>query len=119
MNAILKLEVIGDDCHAYMHALDRGKIKNIQTREMCRAMKYGQARYYPSIMRLEQNRRIPVERMMKDYSNAKKLGTHGVFDWYSLEPGRYEIRECVELGAMRTKYITVNDDGSISESDNA
>ena len=119
MNAILKLEVIGDDCHAYMHALDRGKIKNIQIREMCRAMKYGQARYYPSVAHLGQNGCIPVERMMKDYSNAKKLGARGVFDWYSLEPGRYEIHECVELGVMRTRHITVNHDGSISEDNNA
>jgi len=119
MNAIIKLEVVGDDCHAYMHALDRGKIKNIQVREMCRAMKYGQVRYYPSVTCLEQNGRTPIPRMMKDYSHAQKLGARGVYDWYTLEPGRYEIRECVELGVMRTRRITVAPDGSIQEDNDA
>ncbi len=119
MNAIIKLEVIGDDCHAYMWALNRGKIKYPKIREMCRAMKYGQTKYYPSVTCLENNGRNLIERMMKDYSHAKNLGFRGVFDWYTLEPGQYKIRQCIGLGMMQIKYITVNLDGSIHEGNNA
>lgn len=118
MNAIVKLEIIGDNYHAYVAALNSGKIKHIKIKEMCQALKYGQPKYYPSIFRIDDGHRIRIGRMMKDYSQAKKLGERNVFDWYTLQPGTYEINECVALGVMAMKIIVVNDDGSVAESNN-
>lgn len=50
-----------------------------------------------------------------DYSNADKRGNEGVYRWYCLPPGLYEVHERVSWKHIDHRFIIVTDMGKIKE----
>lgn len=109
MLAVLKLEIIGDNYYAakreaphkkrylqrYESALGRNTSRPWVARLTGLDPKYGFAREFLS--------------GQKDYSLANSVGSRGVFVYYPLKPGVYEVNERLTWKKTRRYFIRVED----------
>lgn len=51
----------------------------------------------------------------RDYSNANSVGSRGVYDYYILRPGVYEILEALSWKRSRKYYLFVSDNYNMEE----
>lgn len=49
-----------------------------------------------------------------DYEKANRTGSRGVFRWYTLEPGAYEINERYKVNKVR-RYFGIVENGEFRE----
>jgi hypothetical protein len=113
MRAVLRLELIGDNYHAYAKLSREGKIRYPRLRDEIDAIRFGQKRFRPWVARITGTdahfglARSFSQPVMNDYSQANAIGSRGIFAWYALESGLYEVNECVALGKARRYFIRV------------
>ena len=120
MRAVLRLEIIGDNY------LQRNKLIEEKSlpyprmmREMINVIRYGQRRLRPWVARVTGlDDRFGFAREfiigMRDYSQANSIGSFGVYEYFALTPGIYEVNESVELGKTRRYFVRVQN-GEIVE----
>jgi hypothetical protein len=113
MRAVLRLEVIGDNYLQHQKLINQGKAQWPQNlREMVKVIRYGQRRFRPWVARLrglDEKYGFAREFVvgMRDYSLANSIGSRGVYEYFALEDGIYEVNECVKLGHSRRYFIRV------------
>jgi len=115
MRAVLRLEAIGDNWRWYARQLEQGKIRNPHLRDNINAIRYGQKRHRPWVARIQgTDDRWDFKREFvqgpRDYTYADKLGERGIYEYFYLQPGLYEINDPIALGESRRYFARVNDD---------
>ncbi len=110
VRAVLKLEIIGDNYRwAARHGVD---LSRLPTRRMIDVIRYGRRELRPWVARLVGlDKRFGFKREfitgMRDYSLANGDGSRGVYEYWALPDGLYEINECVKWGQARRRFIRV------------
>jgi hypothetical protein len=84
--------------------MDAGRIHAPRLRDEIDAIRYGGPGVVPWVARLGRNGRREFIDGQRDYMHADKLGNRGVFVYFYLLPGIYEINEPVALGKGRRYY---------------
>lgn len=110
MRAVLKLEMIGDNYLQHLKLVEQGKAPQPCLKRYIRLLKYGQRKFRPWVARLrglDEKYRFAREFIvgMRDYSLANSIGSRGVFEYFALANGLYEINECIKLGCARRYFI--------------
>lgn len=112
MRAVLKLEIIGDNYLQRRKLIEAGKAPRPHLKEWIRILRYGRKQFRPWVARITGfhnkygfTREFIVG--MRDYSDANSIGSRGVYEYFALEPGLYEVNECVKLGLARRYFIRV------------
>lgn len=110
MRAVLKLEIIGDNYQwAARNSVDTSRLP---TKHMIEVIRFGRKELRPWVARLTQlNDRHGFDREfltgMRDYSLANGSGSRGIYEYWALPEGFYEINECVKLGVNRRRFVRV------------
>lgn len=101
MRAVLRIELIGDDFHYYK----RTKTKSPdQLWQMAKRFGFNETRPWVAKITGLDDRfgfKREFQRGTRDYSQANSTGSRGIFCYYPLKPGLYEINE--RLSWKRTK----------------
>ena len=114
MRAVIRLEVIGENYRHHLRAVGEGKAKKPHLKKYIELLRYGQKKFTPWVARITANGYEFIE-SHRDYSQANGIGSRGIFEYYALRAGLYEVNACVKLGEMRRYCIIVNDDTTIEE----
>lgn len=115
MKAVLELEVIGDNLYAYRRMVREGKA-DPQPRQTAQADKLAPKGTRPWVARITGLdahyglSREFVRFQQKDYTQANSVGSRGVFVYYTLDPGVYEVNERVTWQKTRRYFIRVDSD---------
>lgn len=109
MKAVLRLECIGDNYIQRARLIEQGKAQMPHhTRQFIPIIRYGQKHFRVWVARVVDGKREFITGM-RDYSLANSIGSRGIFEYFALDDGIYEINECVELGKSRRYFIQVQD----------
>lgn len=114
MRTVLKLEVIGDNYRQHLRAIETGKAPMPHMAQYLQALRFGRPDLQPWAARLNDTGREFVTGM-RDYADANGIGSRGVYEYFALSPGLYEVNECVRLGKARRYCIRVADDTTYQE----
>ena len=113
MLAVLKLELIGDNFFSYRRARASGK-----ARENPRVERYGEMlgrdkspSWVARITGLDDKYGFAREfqRGQKDYSRANSIGSRGIYEYFALPDGIYEVHERLTWRRTRRYFIRVKD----------
>lgn len=113
--AALRLEVIGEYYQWVAANRKNSKIvRHLPLREEINIIRYGQRKFRPWVARLTGlDNRFGFQREflvgMRDYSRADARCFRGIFEYFSLFPGVYEINECIKPGQARRYFVRVED----------
>lgn len=107
MRAVLRIELIGDDFFYYQ----RTKIKSPeQLWQMSRRLGFNEQKsWVAKITGLDDKFGFKREflRGTRDYSQANSTGSRGIFCYYPLKPGLYEINERVNWKRVKHWFAKV------------
>lgn len=107
MKAVLRLECIGDNYIQRAHLIGQGKVQMPRhTRQFIPIIRYGQKRFRVWVAKLVDGERQFITGM-RDYSLANSIGSRGIFEYFALDDGVYEVNECTKLGKSRRYFIRV------------
>lgn len=107
MKAVLQLECIGDNYIQRARLIRQGKAQMPrEVRQFVPIIKYGQKRFCVWVARQVDGKRKFVTGM-RDYSLANSIGSRGIFEYFALDDGVYEVNECMALGKSRRHFIRV------------
>ena len=113
MRAVLKLEIIGEPYHWLRRNRQRALIKRtLPIREEINIIRYGRKSLRPWVAKIvgvdaHYGYKREFRTGMRDWSLARSSGMHGVYEYYALTPGIYEVNECIKLGQSRRYFIRV------------
>ncbi len=118
MRYVLKIEAIGDNYRASAQRWLRGQTASRGA--MAQTLKLGAKRLSPWVARLtgldSQNRiQRDFVKAQKDWSDANGTGSRGVWLWYFLEPGIYEINQRETWHRTRRYFARVIDERTLVE----
>lgn len=102
MKAVLKLEIIADD---FFWA--KNKNKNIEFHTWLQKMKQLGPDKSQTWVALKNNSGLNFIQPTRDYSNANRNGSRGIFGYYLLTDGIYEINHRYKLNRVRRYFIHV------------
>ena len=111
MLAVLPLEIIGDNYFAYRRDLANGK-----ARENPRIEKYGEMmgrdRSRPWVARItglddKYGFAREFQRGQRDYGRANSIGSRGVYEYFALSDGLYEVHERPTWKRTRRYFVRV------------
>ena len=106
MRAVLKLELIADD---FFWASKRQY--NVDFYQWLRELrKLGPDKSHTWVARLLPGMQHEFVQGIRDYSTANRNGSRGIYAFYALKPGVYEINERYKLNRVRRYFIHVADD---------
>lgn len=109
MKAVLRLECIGDNYIQRTRLIEQGRAQMPHhTRQFIPIIRYGQKRFRVWVARVVDGKREFITGM-RDYSLANSIGSRGIFEYFALDDGIYEVNECVELGKSRRYFVRVQD----------
>jgi len=109
MLAVLELEIIGDNYYSYKRTPQA-----VSKRTERYAEYLGRDKSRPWVARLigldpwYGFQREFVKPQQKDYSQANSIGSRGVFVYYTLEPGIYEVNKRETWSRVRRYFIQVD-----------
>jgi hypothetical protein len=117
MLAVLKLEIIGDNYYAYKRDLASGKAREVPRMERYAEM-MGRDKTRPWVARIigldaKYGFEREFQRGQKDYSRANSIGSRGVYEYFALSDGLYEIHERLTWKHTRRYFICVEDAESV------
>lgn len=119
MRAVLKLEIIGEPYHWLRRNRKRATVKRVlPLRKEIDIIRYGRKQLRPWVAKINGlHQQFGFDRQfltgMRDWSLARADGMRGVYEYYALPPGIYEVNECIELGCARRYFIRVIDEQMI------
>lgn len=111
MLTVLKLEIIGDNYFAYKRDLANGN-----ARENPRVERYGEMmgrdKTRPWVARIagldkQYGFKREFQRGQRDYSKANSIGSRGVYEYFALKSGIYEVHERCTWKRTRRYFICV------------
>jgi hypothetical protein len=109
----MKLEVIGDYYYAYRKKIEAGETDMpLHTKRMVEIYKWTDPKKHPWIARivgLDSRYTFKREflRGQKDYSRANSIGSRGVYLYYPLKAGVYEVNERLTWKKARRYFVRV------------
>jgi hypothetical protein len=109
MRAVIRLELIGDNFYRHLQLVDAGKARMPRIKEYIKLLRYGRNELKPWVARLTTTGREFVE-AHHDYSQANSIGSRGIFAYYALTDGIYEVNERVSFEKARRYCIHVSSD---------
>jgi len=113
MRAVIKLELIGDNYQQHRKLIECGDVPTPHIREYVRVLRYGHKKLRPWVARLTGlDEQFGFKREFvhsaRDYRDARGIGMRGIYEYFALSGGLYEVNECIKLGAARRYFILVN-----------
>jgi hypothetical protein len=120
MRGVIALEFIGEDRWAYVHSA-RTRGRDIPQYEAERLKSELVWRTKPWVARItgRSDRYDGLERAFMegqiDYSQANSVGSRGVYLYFVVTPGVYEVYEHLSWKRSRRYFCQVTDDGSTCE----
>ena len=113
MRAVISLELIGDNYIQHLKLIESGKAKIPHLKQYIKVLRYGRRQFRPWVAKLLGTNGRGFKRQFmhsaRDYSRANSIGSRGIFEYYALPSGLYEINECIKLGHNRRYFIRVQD----------
>lgn len=112
MRYVLKLEAIGDNQTAYLRKYLKQERPNQFGRREIQAFKFGNKNLTPWVALITGlTKRGFFEREFaegqRDYSQANSVGSRGIFIYYALKPGIYEINDRLTWKQARRYFLHV------------
>lgn len=114
MKAVLELELIGDDRYALKRALRRGEVqKTLSPRDDIDLIRFAPESLRPWVARLTRCYEAPgfrrefLKDYQKDYARANSIGSRGVYAYYVLSDGVYEVNQRLNWQKARRYYLRV------------
>lgn len=113
MRAVLRLEIVGDNYLQHYKLIEKKRLPYPRmTKKMIDVIRYGQRRLRPWVARIVGlDDRFGLAREfiigMRDYSQSNSIGSFGIYEYFALPIGIYEINESVKLGKTRRYFIHV------------
>jgi hypothetical protein len=112
MLAVLRLELIADNEYQHKKLIERGKAPHPHLRQYVKILCDTPQGSRPWCARLigldpQYGFKREFQRGQKDYSRANSVGSRGVFVYYPLKPGIYEVNERLTWKRMRRYFIHV------------
>lgn len=110
MKAVLKLEIIADNYYAYQNEKDNAEKKWAGERKYEQALGHDKSRpWVARITGLDDRYGFAREFIhgYKDYREANSIGSRGVYEYFPLDPGVYEVHERVTWKKTRRYFIRV------------
>lgn len=108
---VLRIEQIGDNWRYLARAIEAGQVRYPSWRDELSAIRYGQKRHCGWVARLcchsGQIQREFVSGV-RDYERADRLGERGIFQYFYLDDGLYEVNEPIGLGKARRYYARIS-----------
>lgn len=113
MRAVLKLEIIGDNYYSYKRTLATGEAQETPRMERYAEM-MGRDKTRPWVAKImgtdpKYEFRREFLRGQKDYSLANSVGSRGVYEYFALQDGIYEVHERFSWKGTRRYFICVQD----------
>lgn len=113
MLAVLKLEIIGDNYFSYKRDLAKGEARETPRMERYAEM-MGRDKTQPWIARITGlDKKYGFKREFlhgqRDYSGANSIGSRGVYEYFALSDGLYEVHERATWKRTRRYFIRVQD----------
>lgn len=107
MLAVIKLEAIGDDYFAYKRSRER-TVERRMTNAWRMAEREGPC-WVARITGLDRKYGLAREFVhgQRDYAQANSVGSRGVFIYYPLRPGVYEVHERLTWAKSRRYFVRV------------
>ncbi len=118
MKAVLEIELIGDDSYEALRMTNRRRYPELPPCVELRARRLGRPELRPWVARVipipgsEGYRREMIAYQHKDYSRANSVGSRGVYAYYLLSPGVYEIHQRTSWKHGEQYYLQVKEDGT-------
>jgi hypothetical protein len=119
MKAVLKLELIGDDTYEFFRLRAKETAAAFGP-QVAAALFGGMGKGRPWVARITGTdpryrfKREFIPRQARDYSEANSVGSRGVYAYYTLSDGVYEVSERVSWKRTARYFIRVAD-GQIEE----
>lgn len=112
---ILKLECIGDDAHQYKKLIRRGDIDPDNTRRLSVREHLRSKAWVARLTGLDDRYKFTREfvRGQKDYSQANSIGSRGVYIYYALTPGVYEVNAPMSWSRTDRYFCRIKDGQAI------
>lgn len=111
MLAVLALEIIGDNYYSYKCDLANGSAReNPRIEKYAEMMGHDKTRpWVARIMGFDKKYGLKREfqRGQRDYSKANSIGSRGVYEYFALKPGIYEVHERVTWKRTRRYFARV------------
>ena len=120
MRAVIKLELIGDNYIQHLKLIEAGRVCSPRhVKKLIDVISYGQKGLRPWVARITgYDAQYGLAREFvssaRDYSFANSIGSRGIFEYFALTDGIYEVNECIRLGQARRYFIRVKK-GTITE----
>lgn len=121
MKTVIELELIADDSYEYLRLKRTGRIgRELSLRQEIRALQFGQKRLKPWVAKIIGTddkyglKREFIRPQTKDFSRANSTGSRGIYAYYTLDDGVYEINRRVSWKKADRYFVRVND-GQITE----
>jgi len=111
MRAVIRLEVIAEPYHWIRRHRQRALVQRpFPLRKEIDIIRYGRKSLYPWVARiLGLDDRYGLKRefveCVRDWTSARSDGMRGIYEYYALPPGIYEVNECVRPGESRRYFI--------------
>lgn len=117
MRYVLKLEAIGDGFAAYLRHYNKTNQKEFGKRELD-ALRFGRKELQPWVARIKGlHARLGFDRefmqAQRDYTDASSAGNRGIWLYYVLKPGIYEINERLTWKRHERYFARVIDDETL------
>lgn len=111
----MRLEIIGEEYHWLRKNRRRATVqRRLPLRKEIDIIRYGRKSLRPWVARLTGlDDRYGFKREfltgMRDWSLANSTGSRGVYEYFALTPGIYEINECIKLGVSRRYFVRADE----------
>lgn len=117
MRYVLKLEAIGDGFAAYLRHYEKLERASHFGRREIDAYRFGRKELQPWVARLRGlSKKYDFDRefmqAQRDYTEASSTGNRGIWLYYALRPGIYEINERMSWGRRERYFLRVINDES-------
>lgn len=116
MKAVLKLELIADNLYQFQYLRRQGKVsRDASWHQEINLIRFGNKKLKPWVARVNAGPNGQMERefqrpQLKDYSQANSSGSRGIFAYYTLSDGMYEVNERTSWSKARRYFIRVVED---------
>jgi len=120
MRAVLKLEVIADNHLQHRRLIEQGKAPvPLRMKRYIDVLRYGQSKLHPWVARITgRDSRYGLAREFvkgqKDYSLANSVGSRGVYEYFALTDGIYEVN-ARETWKRTRRYFILVENAEITE----
>lgn len=119
MRYVVKLEAIGDNHVSYLRHFLKAKPSLFGRRELD-AIRFGTKKHVPWIAKIIGVRPDGFLRRefvdgQRDYSQANSVGSRGIYLYYALRPGLYEINSPETWKRVRRYFVRVVDEKTLEE----